>query len=466
MCMRYPFRNIGSLVILLFTFFICYTFCFPDLQAQEKGKQLTGFVADAGTSKPLPCATIYLKASKTGVTTGPDGKFSIQLPTDFDTLMFSYIGYHTEKIPVPDTIEEELQIRLESKAIDLPEVLISAAPFEVVFRDKSYAVLDYELDDSYLFILVHRNNLKRAELVVLDQNNDTADLITDLPGKAGGLIKDCLDQIHYYNAEYAYQLVCRDRRFYLYFTSTLERYREIFRNCVTCVGDYIVFRKPFFYDLGVEYYAINKYSLERKSLAFLEDKFSINMLVRNDIAYFGDERISNSALQDIPGDLSSREALQNIRNMNVERHFLINTFYTPMIAPLKRLDQNLILFDYPGSVIRFYDHYGDQYLQIPFSFHLKEINEKKLFPGLFLTKKWEGYDMITDELQYKVFALESESGKTILKEIDPYSGSVASEHSLHHYFPEKIRLRNGYVYYLYESKSDWSRKKLYRQPLF
>jgi TonB-linked SusC/RagA family outer membrane protein len=77
-------------------FSLCMIFTLSSL-AQEK--KITGIVTD-DTKEPLPGVTIIIKGTTNGTVTDMDGNYSIQLPQDTKTLVFSYIGMQTQEADV------------------------------------------------------------------------------------------------------------------------------------------------------------------------------------------------------------------------------------------------------------------------------------------------------------------------------------------------------------------------------
>src|SRR5688500_2835889 len=64
-------------------------------------EEIKGKIVD-GSNKPLPYATIRLKNVSIGVVSNQSGDFRLPLKPQFsrDTLIISYIGYATKKIPI------------------------------------------------------------------------------------------------------------------------------------------------------------------------------------------------------------------------------------------------------------------------------------------------------------------------------------------------------------------------------
>ena len=90
--------------------------CLGIVQAQE----VTGTVSDAGG--PLPGASVVIKGTSTGTQTDFDGNYTLDGLSDDATLVFSYIGYSSQEIPVGD--QTTIDVVLEEDAQALDEVVI------------------------------------------------------------------------------------------------------------------------------------------------------------------------------------------------------------------------------------------------------------------------------------------------------------------------------------------------------
>jgi len=88
---------------------------------QEK-QQVTGKVIDGTTNDPLPGVSILIKGTTTGTITDMDGNFSLDVEPS-DVLVFSFIGYLSEEIPVGNSTE--INVTLVEDIIGLDEVVVT-----------------------------------------------------------------------------------------------------------------------------------------------------------------------------------------------------------------------------------------------------------------------------------------------------------------------------------------------------
>ena len=88
---------------------------------QSVSKSVTGTVTDE-TDKPLPGVSIKVKGTGTGTVTDINGKYSITIPNEGTTLVFSYIGYLQQEVIVNS--QTVVNIQLKAAPSSLNEVVV------------------------------------------------------------------------------------------------------------------------------------------------------------------------------------------------------------------------------------------------------------------------------------------------------------------------------------------------------
>jgi TonB-linked SusC/RagA family outer membrane protein len=101
--------------ILLILLFLASTSVFAQRIA------ITGTVSDE-TGSPLPGATVQVKGTAQGVTTDLNGKFSIEVTTPNPTLVFSFVGYIPQEMPVEN--QTTINVSLREDIRGLQEVVV------------------------------------------------------------------------------------------------------------------------------------------------------------------------------------------------------------------------------------------------------------------------------------------------------------------------------------------------------
>ncbi len=105
------FRKLLLLLVMVCSFTIT--------QAQEK--VVSGTVTDANDGMGIPGVSVVVKGTTTGTSTDFDGHFSISADAS-STLVFSFIGYKSQEIPVGD--QTNLNIALATNTENLSEVVV------------------------------------------------------------------------------------------------------------------------------------------------------------------------------------------------------------------------------------------------------------------------------------------------------------------------------------------------------
>ncbi|WP_276480520.1 SusC/RagA family TonB-linked outer membrane protein [Paraflavitalea pollutisoli] len=90
------------------------------VQAQER--TISGKVSDA-TGMPLPGASVTVKGSTLGTSTGSDGSFSLRVPANAKTLTISAVGFTSQDLTIGSRSVFDIALAVEGKGLD--EVIIT-----------------------------------------------------------------------------------------------------------------------------------------------------------------------------------------------------------------------------------------------------------------------------------------------------------------------------------------------------
>ncbi len=82
---------------------------------------VSGVVTDAADRSAIPAVSIVVKGTTTGTQTDASGRYSITAPSN-STLVFTYIGYTTQEVPVNN--RTTLNIALQTEAQNLEQVVV------------------------------------------------------------------------------------------------------------------------------------------------------------------------------------------------------------------------------------------------------------------------------------------------------------------------------------------------------
>ncbi|MBC7921539.1 MAG: TonB-dependent receptor plug domain-containing protein, partial [Ferruginibacter sp.] len=100
---------------------------------------VTGKVTDGQTGEPLPGATVVVKGTTLGTATDGEGNYAITTPTldQSGVLVFSFVGYVSQEIPVGNQTTIAVQLRPDVQALE--EVVITALGIKRETKALSYS---------------------------------------------------------------------------------------------------------------------------------------------------------------------------------------------------------------------------------------------------------------------------------------------------------------------------------------
>jgi hypothetical protein len=422
------FRILLVLLILVFTAGI-------NLMAQKNYIFFYGKIIDQVSKKPLANVNLSIPGSKTGTVTGKAGEFSFFTDSIPANLTVSHVGYVPKHILL-DATSFSLTIYLLPAVSDLAEVEIKANVNEAFFKHDHYAVLDYEIDSNIVYMLIYRQYLSKAELICKSIYGDTVATSPPLNFKPDRLFKDCLGVLHVLSHDSGFQVFRRKDQLQLIYGVNLRKFDDVLKNCVASSDAVLYFQKVTDLGQGVEYFGINKKTLMKNPISLVRDEHKAKMLRRNE----GDAYLLG---QHLPPDSRSDFVTWN---------YVHKILYRPVKSALYRIGDYICIFNTPDRQIEFYDLTGN------FSYKLA------VKTGDVRDGRWTN-DIVVDEMSGKVFTTFVSNGQYGLYEIDLNSGILNKRQALFHYFPEKIRVYNDFIYYLYNVPGDPDNKMLYRQKL-
>jgi TonB-linked SusC/RagA family outer membrane protein len=84
--------------------------------------EVTGVVTDVEEGSTLPGVNIVVQGTQIGTISRSDGSFTIEAPSDEGTLVFSFVGYQEQEVPIEG--REEINVELEPAVTALEEVVV------------------------------------------------------------------------------------------------------------------------------------------------------------------------------------------------------------------------------------------------------------------------------------------------------------------------------------------------------
>lgn len=94
----------------------------PKMSASQQSlKTVSGSVSDA-QGEPMPGVTVVVKGTTNGTVTDFDGKFTLKVPQKGAVLVFSFVGYSSQEIPVGN--KTTFNVTMEETTVGVEEVVV------------------------------------------------------------------------------------------------------------------------------------------------------------------------------------------------------------------------------------------------------------------------------------------------------------------------------------------------------
>lgn len=119
-------KNGDKIMISRLIFCLCISFLLlsltPELHAQDQEAEVSGTVVDAQSGEPLPGVNVVIKGTSTGTSTNTEGMYSLNVASLNDTLVFSFIGYQSNEVPING--RTNIDVNLQSTTFTGEELVV------------------------------------------------------------------------------------------------------------------------------------------------------------------------------------------------------------------------------------------------------------------------------------------------------------------------------------------------------
>ncbi len=397
---------------------------------------ISGKVLAEESFAPVAYVNISIFGTNTGCATDVNGEFAVKADTLPGYLVISHVGYETLRIWLEHAVEG-MSILLKPAVKMLNEVEVRSKS-EVVpfFMDDNYTVLDYEVRNTLVYLLIYRYGLARPELICKSVNGDTVAVSGRLPFKPVSLFSDCLGYLHVLSADSAYQVFADINTIIFPFRTPLNRFFNTMSDCIASGEDWLYFREESVDKLVVNFYRIHRKTGTKEFLATASDDESLKYLRKNPGDYYF---LAMDSLPATPDEIVSYTWVRKI-------------LYQPNASVLKKLGDTLALFNTAKFTLNIYNTDGKR-----LAIYAMPIDQMS-------GEKWQ-HEIILDELTRQPFTTFLKGGKMKVYRIDLTSGKLIYKLTTGFVFPEKLRIDNGYLYYMYNQPGINDTKKVYRQKI-
>ena len=390
---------------------------------------IKGRVVDAATQQPMEAVNVFSLTELNGISTKEDGTFELKVESLPNQIQCSYIGYETLAVWINEKGEQWLDIQLHQYYSTLPDVVVSAKPKIEEITHKEYTVRDFVFYENDILIMTYPGMQDGNMLVLIDLKGKAKDSLS-IKGikRIEFLKKSCLGNIHLVTETHDYQVGIDSAGIKIISEDNRKKYSKVLEPCVAATERHLYYRFRFCLGQVLKFQGYDKES---------DHQFTISEVVNG-------ENMERRYEEELAGEVGyidyldlSWEEKQNLLQRHLQGNTklanLVHLFYQPVYVPMINLGAQLCIFNHVNDVLELYDSHGAFQRKVPINYHKVD--------------KWDA-QILHDAFTGKVYTLFDHAKGKVVREVDVENGTLGGAVLIDCTFIEKMKVRDGVLYYL------------------
>ncbi len=416
----------------------------------QKNIIVYGKVTDKATHKPIDNVGITVANSTYGTSTNDKGFFSVAVPQKKHlSILFRLLGYEMrlkefDLAEGQDSIFISLELTAKSRDMDTISISGSNKPDTLVGSPK-YSIYDFDFYENNFILLTAIKSLENAELKYADASGKI--ISTYAVPKEGGEAKEFFhDYMGFTNLickNIIYRINIYHDRFIL-IPLSIEDMNGFIKPIIDTVNNKLIF-SDYWKDYPLfNYYSFNNSDSVQKTLHTIEDK---ELMHAYNFEYYSLKPREKLEARRMADDLKIDKRIV----ASLMSGFTQSMFYEPLFAPLYIVSDTMCVFDHYKNLLFHYNNKGLIIDSISISY-----NHPKNW------KEWKNV-MLKDEIEKTIFAVYEKNGHKYIKQINSKNGKEIGKYVLQFHSATKLKIHNGYAYYIYRPFESTQQKFFYRE---
>lgn len=429
---------------------ILLTLVLPLLVAGQDIFYVKGIISNKVTGKPIEGAHIRF-SSGIGAVSSSDGAYTIKLKSRKElTVRVSYIGYRSHDSSVDHQVEGDttyLNFELTKAPSIIPHVVISGRTTpDTIFGSFQYCVADFEFYQDKFLLLTYKSRDEKSCSLILQGKKGKLLLSTQVNGQAISLYKDYADRYYVICEELVYRVYIESRLLLLVPISTAFFEANI-KPGIDMVGEKIIFSNYRWDNPEFSYYTVWRNDTIVEELKHISDAITMRMY-RFEYYYLNNvQRVAAWKFADQYDGIDKFDAAALMTD------FRNNFYFDPLYAPMFVVNDTVLIFDHHASMIYRFDHSNKVVDSVGIAYH-------KLKGAM----KWKK-ELVKDVANDEIYAVFQKNGYYYLSYIDTKQGTVESTFKMSDKYTEKMKIKDDYVYYVYDPQDKYQTPFLYRERI-
>lgn len=413
-----------------------------------------GVIKDSITKAVLRDVTVYEENNPANkVISNRLGKFYLTInlkENEFPVIVVKSIMYDTTRYKFSKSdirnlkSKDTLFVSINLNFLTLGEFVKSAAP-DTVFGSKQLSVSDFEFHGENFVMLVYERRLdKGSKVIYVDKNQNVLSSFT-VPDVAKSLYKDFTGKIHVVCEKKVYQIEITDNVMQFYpikndfFESQVKPWVDT-AEAKAYMSNFVWYYPQF------DYYVYGMEDSTFKKLYTVTDK-PLMQLYRAQYKYVdGQDKV-----QAMKAELAT--GVDKEIWIAIWTGFPNSIYYKQLYAPMFVKEDTVLIFDHYSNKMYRFNSENNPIDTIDINYHLG-----------YDKKSWEE-QLLKDPITNSIYSLFLREGNYYLKELNTSTGEIMNSFKLAFRYPEKIKVNDGYVYYIYRPYESAQKKFLYKEKI-
>jgi hypothetical protein len=412
---------------------------------------IKGKVTEQGSDKTIENVSIRISNSPYSATTNKIGEFDLTVPKRANyKFIFQHLSYQSfikeVKTTNSDTIRVIISLQQRSNLLDSISVYAIHKP-ETLVGKPNYSIFDFDFYEDKLILLTAQSSLTKAQIQLSTYEGKIISS-ADIPKQAG-------EAKHFFHDYEGYtDVICNDSVFRLDVLNTELLLYPVAQK------DFSQFIEPIADSAnGHLYYHDNWKNYPLFNYYYLKTNDSLNHLLST-ITNSDLMKLYNLEYYYLPPRMKL-EARRMAQYYKTDKHivaalmsgFTQSMYYEPLYAPIFILKDTICIFNHHNDLLYHYNKQHQLIDSVSIAYHHP--------------KNWREWkkQLFVDEISNKIYAFFSKDGHHYLKQINYQTGKEISTYKLKHHSAEKIKIKDGYVYYVYRPFDSTQERFLYRERL-
>jgi hypothetical protein len=432
------------------TYSILLMFSFISIFKAQQSIIIYGRVYDGNTHKSISNVAVKVQNSTHGTNTIKDGAFKLSIPyKNHVSILFKQLGYASRVKEYDlnanqDSLFIEISLFPNYSTLDTFNVYATFKPDTLVGSPK-FSIYDFDFYEDKFILLTATKTLQKSELKLADKKGE---IITSypLPSESGIAKEFYHDYMGFTNLvceNYIYRITIYHDRFIL-IPLTLSDVNKYIKPIIDTLNNKIIF-SDYWKDYPLfNYFSFNETDSVKTKLITIED---LELMHAFNFEYYS---------------LKPREKLAARRlamEYKTDKHiiaslmsgFTNSLFYEPLYAPLYIIKDTICIFDHYKNQLYHLDITGQKIDSFSINY-----NHPKNW------KEWKN-KMLKDDIRKLVYAVYEKNGHKYINQISTQNGKKIGRYNLQFYSADKLKIHDGYAYYIYRTFESTQEKFFYRE---